>query len=156
MDPLRVLTQEDGFFTRQEAESAGYDDRAVARMVGAKVWTRFRRGFYAFTDEWKLLDEVGRHRVRCRAVLRSLGSVVALSHVSAVIAHGIDVWGIPLDRVHVTRLDDGAGRIEGDVVHHEGKCMDGDVVEVDGIPATTEGRSELAAGSRTSREAALC
>lgn len=156
MDPLRVLTREDGFFTRQEADAAGYDDRAVAQMVRAKVWTRFRRGFYAFTDEWAALDEVGRHRVRCRAVLRSMGPAVALSHVSAVIAHGIDVWGVRLDRVHVTRLDGGAGRIEGDVVHHVGVCLDGDIVEVDGMLATRPVRSVLEAGTRIGNEAALC
>ncbi len=156
MDPLRVLTRQDGFFTRQEADAAGYDDRAVAQMVRARVWTRFRRGFYAFTDEWKALDDVGRHRVRCRAVLRSLGPAVALSHVSAVIAHGIDVWGVPLDRVHVTRLDGGAGRIEGDVVHHVGVCIEDDIVEVDGMPATKAVRSVLETGTRVGNEAALC
>jgi hypothetical protein len=156
MDPLRLLTRQDGFFTRQEADAAGYDDRAVARMVRAKVWTRFRRGFYAFMDEWDLLDDIGRHRVRCRAVLRSLGTAVALSHVSAVIAHGIDVWGVRLDRVHVTRLDGGAGRIEGDVVHHQGVCLAHDVTEVDGMPVTTAVRSVLEAGSRSPSEVALC
>lgn len=156
MDPLRALTEIDEFFTRQEADSAGYDDRAVAHMVRSGVWTRFRRGFYAFTDEWRQLDEVGRHRVRSRAVLRSLGSAVALSHVSAVIAHGIDVWGVPLDRVHVTRLDGGSGRIEGDVVHHVGVCVEADVVEVDGRPVTTAVRSVLETGTRISNEAALC
>lgn len=156
MDPLRLLTQEHGFFTRREAEDAGYDDRAVARMMRAEVWTRFRRGYYSFTDEWNALDDVGRHLVRSRAVLRSLGDAVALSHVSAVVAHGIDVWGLPLDRVHVTRLDGGAGRVEGDVVHHEGLCLDGDVIEVDGLRVTSAVRSVLEAGSRGSNESALC
>lgn len=156
MDPLRTLTDTHGFFTRKEAEAAGFDDRAVARMVRSGVWTRFRRGFFAFTEEWKDLDDVGRHRVRSRAVLRSLGPVVALSHTSAVIAHGIDVWGVPLDRVHVTRLDGGAGRIEADVVHHEGVCLDGDVTIVDDLQVTTAVRSVLEAGSRCSSEAALC
>lgn len=156
MDPLRVLTRDCGFFTRQEAEAAGYDDRAIALMVRSRVWTRFRRGFYAFTDEWNALDEVGRHLVRCRAVLRSMGDAVVLSHVSAAIAHGLDVWGIPLDRVHVTRLDGGAGRIEGDVVHHEGVCPPDEMTEVDGMRVTTAVRSVLEAGSRASSEAALC
>lgn len=156
MDPLRLLTATDGFFTRQEADSAGYDDRAVARMVRCGVWTRFRRGFYAFTDEWRRLDEVERHRVRSRAVLRSLGPAVALSHVSAVVAHGIDVWGVPLGRVHVTRLDGGAGRIEGDVVHHEGVCLEGDVSVVDRMTVTSAVRSVIETGSRCTSEAALC
>lgn len=156
MDPLRVLTQDCGFFTRQEAESAGYDDRAIALMVRSRVWTRFRRGFYAFTDEWRVLDDVGRHLVRCRAVLRSMGDAVVLSHVSAAVAHGIDVWGISLERVHVTRMDGGAGRIERDVVHHEGACPDADLTVVDGMPVTTAVRCVIEAGSQASSEAALC
>ena len=156
MDPLRMITQEHGFFTRQEAESAGYDDRAVAGMVRAAVWTRFRRGYFAFTDEWTALDDVGRHLVRARAILRSHGSVVTLSHVSAAVAHGIDVWGVPLDRVHVTRLDDGAGRIDRDVIHHEGVCLEGDVTEVDGLRVTTAARSVIETGTRVTSEVALC
>lgn len=155
-DLLRILTNRDGFFTRREALAAGYDDRAIAYQVRARVWTRFRRGFYAFADEWAALDDVGRHRVRSRAVCRSLGDGVVLSHVSAAIAHGVDVWGVPLDRVHVTRLDGGAGRIEGDVVHHQGVCPDRDIVEIDGLRVTNPVRSVLETGSRTTSEAALC
>lgn len=156
MDPLRLLTQTDGYFTRGEADEAGYDDRAVAAMVRSRVWTRFRRGYYAFTDEWTALDDVGKHRVRSRAVLRSLGPSVVLSHVSAVIAHGIDVWGVPLDRVHVTRLDGGAGRDEAGVVHHVGVCLDGDVTVADGLHATTAVRSVMETGTGCTTEAALC
>ncbi|WP_188111373.1 type IV toxin-antitoxin system AbiEi family antitoxin domain-containing protein [Nocardioides antri] len=156
MDPLRFLTSEHGFFTRQEAREAGYDDRAVARMVRSRTWVRFRRGYYAFADEWEGLDEVGRHRVRSSAVLRSLGDVVALSHVSGSVRHDIEVWGAPLDRVHVTRLDGGPGRIEGDVVHHEGLTVDNDVMVVAGERVLPPARCALEAGSRLSNEPALC
>ena len=156
MDPLRLLTRIDGFFTRREADEAGYDDRAVAAMVRSRVWTRFRRGYYAFTDAWTQLDDLGRHRVRSRAVLRSLGPAVALSHVSAVIAHGIDVWGVPLDRVHVTRLDGGAGRDEAGVVHHVGVCLDHDLAVTDGLLVTSAVRSVFETGTRCTSEAALC
>jgi hypothetical protein len=156
MDPLRILTAECGFFTRSEAREAGYDDRAVARMVQQRVWVRFRRGAYAFADEWHQLPEVGKHRVRSSAVLRSIGDVVALSHVSGVIRHDIDVWGVPLTRVHVTRLDGGAGRIERDVVHHEGLALDDDVRVVDHEKVLRPERCVLEAGSRASNEVALC
>lgn len=156
MDPLRFLTAKCGFFTRLEAREAGYDDRAVARMVRSGVWVRFRRGFYAFGDEWARLDYVGKHRVRSSAVLRSLGDSVALSHFSGAVRHGIDVWGVPLDRVHVTRLDGGPGRIEGDVVHHEGLAIDGDVTTVEGERVLTPVRCVLEAASRLGNEAALC
>lgn len=156
MDPLRLLTSESGFFTRQEALSAGYSGSAIARMVRRKEWIRFRHGAYAFADEWRALDPVGRHQIRSNAVMRSLGDAVALSHVSGCIRHGIDVWGMSLARVHVTRLDGGPGRIEGDVVHHEGLVLDADVVRVGGQQVLLPQRCVLEAGSRAGGEAALC
>lgn len=156
MDPLELIEAESGFFSRPEAKNAGYADRDITRMVRRRAWIRIRRGAYVFADTWATLDEVARHRVRCRAVLRSLGEDVALSHVSGAVAHGIDCWGVALGQVHVTRLDGGAGRMEGDVVHHEGFCLDEDVVVVDGMRTLRPERCVLEAGSRASSEAALC
>jgi hypothetical protein len=156
MDPLRVLTSESGFFTRQEAKSAGYADRDIARAARCGAWVRFRRGAYAFADEWGRLSDVERHRVRCNAVMRSLGDAVALSHVSGAVRHDMEVWGLPLNRVHVTRLDGGAGRIEGDVVHHEGLAVAEDVVRVGDQQVLQPERCVLEAGSRASNEVALC
>jgi hypothetical protein len=155
MDPTRLLSERFGFFTRREADECGYGDREIAAMVRGRVWVRFRRGFYTYADLWDSLDEVGRHRVRSHAVLRSLGRHVALSHVSAVIDHGIDTWGADLSRVHVTRLDGASGRIEGDVVHHVGMCLDGDVAEKDGYLILAPDRSVVEAGSISSNESAL-
>ncbi|SFC42092.1 Domain of unknown function [Nocardioides terrae] len=156
IDPLREIATADGFFTRAHARQAGYADRDVTRMVRAKVWTRLRRGAYVFTDVWTSLDDVARHRIRSSAVLHPLGDVVALSHASGVIRHGIDVWGLDLTRVHVTRLDGGAGRVEGDVTHHEGFWADDDVMTVGGQRVLRADRCVLEAGSRTTDEKALC
>ena len=87
--------------------------------------------------------------------MRSLGPGVALSHVSGAIHHGIDVWGVDLSRVHVTRLDGVAGRIEGDVVHHEGLCLREEVHVVRGLRVLSADRCVLEAGSRVGGEAAL-
>ncbi len=155
MDPLRIRAETKGFFTRADARESGCDDKAVAMLIRTGLWHRFRRGFYTFTDLWKALDDVGRHRVRSHAVLRSLGPSVALSHISGSIEHGMSTWGLPLDRVHVTRLDGGAGRVEGDVVHHEGFCLDDDVIEVDGHRVLVPERCAIEAASRVSNEVAL-
>ena len=156
MDPLRFLTAECGFFTRREALNAGYTDGDITRIVRSGHWIRFRRGFYAFADEWATWDEVRRHVVRSRAVLRSLGDRVALSHGSGVVAHQIDSWGIDLRRVHVTRLDGAQGRIEGDVVHHEGIAVEGDVIETAFGKVLRPERCVLEAASRHQNEVALC
>jgi hypothetical protein len=155
MDPLRFIGEQDGFFSRAMAREMGYDDKSVTRMVRAGIWTRFRRGFYCFTDIWTTLDELERYRVRCRAVLHSLGDGVALSHISGAIAHGIKVWHSDFSHVHVTRLDGAQGRIEGDVIHHEGKWGANDVVEVDGLRVLTPVRCALETGTRMTSEGSL-
>lgn len=148
MDPLRIIEDLDGFFTTAHARDVGHDHKSIGREVAGRRWCRVRRGYYVFADTWHQLDDVGRHRVRSRAVLHSLGSAVALSHVSGALAYGVVVWDIDLSRVHVTRLDGGAGRIEGDVVHHEGFCVEDDLREVDGQRVLSPERCVLEAGSR--------
>ncbi len=154
MDPLRYLVEDRGFFTRADARDCDYDDKAMARAVRFKIWYRIRRGYYTFTDVWAQLDDEGRHRVRSAAVTHSLGPTVALSHVSGVIDWGIPTWDLDLRRVHVTRLDGGAGRIEGDVVHHEGVSLDHEVVEREGHRVLIPERCVLEAGSRAKVPAA--
>ncbi len=61
-----------------------------------------------------------------------------------------------LDRVHVTRLDGGPGRIEGDVVHHEGLVCDDDISFIAGRQVLGATRCVLEAGSRASSEVAFC
>lgn len=156
MDPLRILTAEFGFFTRAEAVAAGYADKDITRMVRAGSWVRFRRGYYAFADEWTAWNDVRRHLVRSRAVLRSLGDSVALSHASGVVAHGVDAWQLDLRRVHVTRLDGAQGRIEGDVVHHEGLAVAEDVIETEFGLVLRPDRCVVEAASRHQNEVALC
>lgn len=155
MDPLRLICEEQGFFTRAMARDCGYNDKQVTAMVRGRVWGRFRRGYYTFVDIWNVLDERERHAVRSRAVLHSLGDDVALSHVSGLVAHGIDVWGCSLDRVHVTRLDGDASRIEGDVVHHRGRVAAEDVVTVDGQRVLSPARCAIEYASTATSESAL-
>lgn len=156
MDPLRLLTAQTGFFTRREAVAVGYADRDIARSVRLGMLRRLRRGAYVFADEWAGLDAVGQHLVRARAVLRSIGDDVVLSHVSGAAAHGIDLWGAPLGRVHVTRLDKDPGRVEGDVVHHVGAYTEADVVTVNGLRTLRPDVCVLGAALALGDEAALC
>lgn len=154
-DPLRAICNELGFFTRTHAREAGYDDRMIAREARAGRWLRIRRGYYTFPDTWAGATREEQHLIVCRAVLDSLGDSVALSHVSGCLAHGVDVWGTPLDKVHVTRLDGGAGRSEAGVVHHEGLVLDREVGEVDGMRVLAPQRCVLEAGSLGRPESAL-
>lgn len=144
-----------GYFTRQDALAAGYLDRDLTAWVRGGLAERFRRGAYAFADDWAAMSSERRHIVRLTAVAGSLGDRAVASHVSAVLMHGIDVWDVPLDRAHVTRLDSGAGRIERDLVHHEGKVDPAEIASAEGIRVVRPARAVLEAASRVDGEHAL-
>jgi len=140
---LRYLERTNGFFTRSEVRDCGYDDRAVAAALRSREWYRVRNGAYCYWDTWHGLPEEARHLVLAKAVMRSMPGRVVLSHGTSLIGQHVDVWGMDLKRVHVTRIDGGAGRIEGDVHHHEGVVREGDVVERDGLLMTEPTRAVL-------------
>jgi hypothetical protein len=155
MDPLRLICEQQGFFTRAMARDCGYTDKKVTFMVRSRIWHRFRRGYYSFSDLWNTSDDRQRHLVRCRAVQHSLGDGVVLSHMSGLIVHDVEIWGSPLDRVHVTRLDGDASRIEGDVVHHRGSVDNPEVVTVDGLRVLLPARCAIEYASTVSSESAF-
>lgn len=156
MDPLHAVAEEHGVFLTQEAKGLGYDDRSIARAVRGKLWQRVRRGAFVPMETWLAADEVGKHRIRARAVWRTHQGRVALSHVTAAIEHGMDIWDVDLHRVHVTRLDGGAGRIERDVVHHEGRILsEVELVERNDLLVTSPVRAALEAATLCSTEAGL-
>ncbi len=154
-EPLAMPVEQRQFVTRQELLAAGHADRDITRLVRSGAMVRIRRNAYVDGSIWSAADGLSRHRIRCLAVLASIGPDVVLSHVSATLFHGIDLWGVDLSRVHVTRLDGDAGRIERDLVHHEGFCLDDDLVEVGGIWMVRPARAVLEAASRATPEAAL-
>jgi hypothetical protein len=151
---LRAITDRHGSFFRSEAVALGADDRMLRRETRAGRLVRIRHGAYTFPDVWAR-DDVGRHALVARAVGRALGPVVAASHHSAAALHGMALWDVPLDHAHVTRLDGGAGRTESGVTHHEGLCLDDDVLQVGDVLAVTPARAALESASLSGVERGL-
>lgn len=154
-EPLRVIAEADGVFLRREALGCGYDDKTIARRVRAGTWHRVRHGAYCFGDVWSTATPEEKHLLLARAVLRSTPGPVALSHTTALLAHGVAVWGADLRRVHVTRLGRGAARLEPDVVHHVAHARAAEVGLVDGSPVFSVGRSVVEAATVLGLESAL-
>lgn len=133
-DPrLEAIVAAHGVFLTREVKELGYDDGDITKAVRARVWHRIRRGAYTFTPIWRASTPEERHRIHIRAVVRAMPGPVAVSHVSNLVERGVAVWGVDLTRVHVTRLDGGAGRTERDVVHHEGLWLKDDLEVVNGL-----------------------
>lgn len=151
--PMKDLTGV--VFLRRDAIADGYTDRAIRALVQAGVWHRIRQGAYVSGALWAELGAADRHRVRARAVLRTAHPSTVLSHVSAAVEHGAPMWGVDLDVVHVTRTDGKPRRREAGVVHHTGVLPDDDLVEVNGVRATTPLRVAAEMTTVTSVESAL-
>jgi len=83
------------------------------------------------------------------------GRDVALSHTSSALEHDLRLWDVDLDRVHVTRLDAGAGRTECGVVHHVGLTLASDLVERRGTLLTHPARAAIETASLTTTESGL-
>jgi hypothetical protein len=142
-DQLNSICDRHGIFLRREALGAGIDDPHLARAVRAKVVHRVRHGTYVMGEHWASLDDVGRHLIQAKAVLRTANSPLALSHTTALALLGAPLWDLPLDEVHVTRLDARAGRREAGVAQHSGVLLPGDVADTDGVMHTSAARSAL-------------
>lgn len=145
-----------GIFLRREAIAMGYDDKQLQAAMRAGVIARVRHGAYAAADRWNAADELGRHRMRCHAVMATHGEHVALSHTSAAVMHGLSVWDADLTQVHVTRLDRTTTRVCRDVRYHRGRVPPQHLTELDhGGHATTPARAALEHAGLVSVESGL-
>jgi hypothetical protein len=142
-DALRSICDQHGIFLRREAIALGYDDRALHRALKAGQIHRVRHGAYVFCEQWARSDELVRHLLRARAVLRTARAEVVLSHTTALVAMGAPLWDLPLDDVHITRLDGKAGRREAGLAQHRGRILPGDVGTLGGVPVTSPVRTAL-------------
>lgn len=101
-------------------------------------------------------QQEAKHRRLVHAVMNSMrpGSV-AVSHQSALVLHGVPLWGPDLGEVHLSRLDrHRGGRIAG-VRHHRGKVTDADLTVSSGLPVTTVPRALFETACTSSFEAAV-
>ena len=155
IDPLRQLCLERGFFLRREAMSHDVDDGALRRGLRSGHLVRVRHGAYTFDDLWTAASASERHMVLAGAVSMVHPDRVALTHHSAVAMHGFESWRLPLDKVHVTRMDDGAGRSAGDVVHHVGRLAQTDVVAIRDVLTVQAVRAALESATLLDAERAL-
>ena len=128
-------------FLRREAIEREIDDGVLSRAVRNQTLVRVRHGVYADGAWWKEAGSVARHVGVAHAVARLMVSPYVYSHTTAVLLHGLPVWGTDLQRLHITHLGPAGGRWQAGVKHHATpRAGDGQVV-IDGLPATGLARS---------------
>lgn len=144
-----------GVLLRKELLASGYDDYAIVRLVRDGVLVRVRRGAYVDRKAHEQLDEVGRHGLRARAVVKQAKTAVVLSHVSGLPEYDAPTWGFDLRDIHVTRLDGKLGRHEAGVHQHCGRVLSGDVVTRNGVEVMSATRLALEVTTLVGVEPAL-
>ena len=139
---------------RRDAIAIGFGDKQIQRMRLTGRWDRLRSGAYlpvASTQPWP--EE--RHRLLIEAMLPAMDDRAAISHQSAGVVHGIDLWGLPLDVLHVSRPGSGGGHRRRWMHTHTTPLDSDDIVLVDGIPVTSIARTLLDLGRSNGFESAV-
>ena len=126
--------------SRTELRAAGYSDRELRQLLRTGDLSSVRRGSYLRGAPPK--DAEARHLAAARAALQHLGSDAVLSHVTAAVLHGLSVWRVPLDRVHLTRpRGRSGGRANARVHVHAAPLAAEDIGELAGMPVTSLART---------------
>lgn len=155
-----VAERQGGVFSRGQALASGYTHRQILHRLDDGRWVRIRRGQYAERLDITAVPPWEQQRIRhtqaVHAVMNALrdGSVVA-SHQTAIALHGLPLWGLELDRIHVTRLDHQAGGLVAGVQHHIGELTQADQTRVDGVAVTTVPRALVETACTASFEGAV-
>ncbi|WP_219416177.1 hypothetical protein [Pseudonocardia nigra] len=130
-----------GLHLRSRLLALGLTSDEVQRGRRAGDLVTIRRGAYLRADDERLSKPAARHAMLVRATVPTLAPDAVASHGSAAVLHGLAVWGLPLDCVHVTRAAASGGRI-GRVVHRHKAPLEADeITTVDGIAVTTPART---------------
>ena len=124
---------------RSQLLARGYTDDEVRRFGRRLV--SVRPGAYVAPDDERLGAPESRHLLAVRAAVSQVATGSVVSHVSAAVLHGIAVWDVPLDRVHVTRPGNSGGRRSRHLQLHVAPLPPEEIVVVDGIAVTSIART---------------
>lgn len=126
---------------RDTALADGFSDEELARLVRRGELTRLQRGAYLTGQPPRHKEE--KHFLRVHATMRSLRRPAVVSHQSAAILHGLPLWNVPLDRVHVTRDVGSSTDVRGGMRIHVARLRDEDVVQIGRLQVTSVVRTVL-------------
>lgn len=133
---------------RSQLIARGYSDDEIRRICGARRLVSVRRGAYVEPDDERLLRPEDRHGLAVSAAVAQVGAGAVVSHASAAVVHGISLWNVPLDRVHVSRAGTSGGRRSTQLHLHVAPMEPDEVVMVRGV-AVTSVAATVAALART-------
>jgi hypothetical protein len=127
------------FILRRDALAQGFVDDEIGRLRRRGQWTTLQRGAYLVGAP--PLERRQRPLLVVRATLAGLRTPAVLSHSSAVALHGLPLWGVPLDRVHVTRRPPARSEVGTRLRSHVARLPEQHITVVGPYPVTTVART---------------
>jgi hypothetical protein len=121
---------------RADALRDGFSDAELAGAVRRQELFRLQRGTYVEAAASIPDDAAARHALVVAATIAGLRVPGVVGHASAAALHGLPLWGVPLDRVHVLRQPPAAGSGSARVHLHVARVTDDEVTLVEGIVTT--------------------
>ena len=126
--------------SRATLRAAGYSDGELRQLLRTGQLTSVRPGSYLRGTPPP--DAAVRHAVQARAALDQMADGAVCSHITAAVLHGLPVWRIPLDRVHVTRSGRRSGSRSNPRVHvHAASLRSDEISTAAGMPVTSLART---------------
>ncbi|OZF39649.1 hypothetical protein CH294_05220 [Rhodococcus sp. 14-2483-1-1] len=144
--------------SRSDALARGTSDAELQRYCRTRAWRRLRPGRFVSRTQFDSLTTEEKHRVIAEAVFDATTSPDAVvSHVSAAVFHGLDVWNADLSRVHITRnRARGGGRSSAVRSLHTSPYTDEEVTTFDGVLVTGLARTVADCARTLPFETAVC
>jgi hypothetical protein len=122
------------FLRRCDALTDGVTDGELARSVRRGELFRLRRG--AYVRDVAVLAGAARHTALVQAAVAELRVRAVVSHVSAAVLHGLPLWNVRLDRVHLLRNPPANGSGSRAVHLHVARLPDDEVTALGGLAVT--------------------
>lgn len=126
---------------RRELLEAGGTERSVAASARGGDRRLVRRGWYVDAAEHRDLYAEDRHLLHTLAVTRDLRGDAVVSHESAAVLHGLDLYRHEPARVHLTTTPGRRISSVPDVFRHCADLPADDVAEIHGIRCTSLART---------------
>ncbi len=137
---------------RRDLLAAGWTEGEVADRLRSGTLLRVRPGAYCSPEP---VDARGRHRRAVLAALAAVADDAVVCDISVAALHGLPLWRVALDRVHVSRQRRTGGRLGRLVDVHPAPLEGDEVTEVVGQRVTSVARTVVDVARRLPWEQAV-
>lgn len=124
-----------------QAADAGETEYSLGKRVAQRKLIRLRPGAFVEAADFSASYREVQHRLLIEAAFPKFSQGTVLSHQSAAILHGLPLWGIPTDRVHVTKQRRSGGHLADGLHTHSAPMDDFELSVVDDFAVTALART---------------